>query len=108
MAYVKKYATDEERRAAMRKNGIKGAAAAKASGKKLGRPVGSKNLNQSNKNPRATIPPKTLTVREDDYQVIVKCAFAANKPIVEFMHVLAEHLKTKNPKLFSEEPKVEM
>lgn len=104
MAYVKKYATEEERRKAKSEAGKKGAASRIARGNnKGGRPKGS-----TNKNPRATIPPKTLTVREDDYQVIVKCAFAANKPIVEFMHILAEHLKAKNPKLFSEEPKVEM
>ena len=97
MAYVKKNLTPEQRSERARK------AALSVKNHKGGRPKGS-----TNKNPRATIPPKTLTVREDDYQVIVKCAFAANKPIVEFMHVLAEHLKAKNPKLFSEEPKVEM
>lgn len=47
-------------------------------------------------------PVKTLTVREPDYAVIVRCASFAQKPIVEFMHMNAEGLKKRNPHLFSE------
>lgn len=47
------------------------------------------------------IPARTLTVREPDYQVVVKMANAMNLPIVEFMHRAAEKWKANNPRLFS-------
>lgn len=54
------------------------------------------------------IPARTLTVREPDYAVIVKCASFAQKPIVEFMHLVAEGLKKRNPQIFGEDaPTVE-
>ena len=52
-------------------------------------------------NPTAKgIPNRTMSVRDPDYQVFVKCAFAANVPLVEFMHLNAEGLKKRNPKIF--------
>lgn len=45
---------------------------------------------------------RTMSVREPDYQVFVKCAFAANAPLVEFMHLNAEGLKKRNPKIFGD------
>lgn len=47
------------------------------------------------------IPARTLTIREPDYQVVVKMANAMNLPIVEFMHRAAEKWKANNPRLFS-------
>lgn len=47
------------------------------------------------------IPARTLTVREPDYQVVVKMANAMNLPIVEFMHRAAEKWKANNPRIFS-------
>ena len=68
-----------------------------------GRPKGSPN-----KNPIIGQASKTLTVREPDYAVIVRCASVAQKPIVEFMHIVAEGLKKRNPQIFGEyAPKVE-
>lgn len=104
MPYQKKYATEEERRRAKSEAGKKGAAARIAAGhNKGGRPKGSRN-----KNPSAAIPPKTMTVRENDYKVYVRLAYAANVPIVEFMHIVAESLKAKNPEIFNEDNKVKM
>lgn len=62
-----------------------------------GRPKGSPN-----KNPALGGASKTMTVREPDYRVFVKCAFADNVPLVQFMHKNAEGLKARNPHLFSE------
>ena len=50
-----------------------------------------------------------MTVREPDYKVYVKCASHNGVPIVEFMHILADHLKAKNAALFEPDAqKVEM
>ena len=50
-----------------------------------------------------------MTVREPDYKVYVKCASHNGVPIVEFMHLLAESLKKKNPNIFAPDAqKVEM
>ena len=105
MAYVKKYATEEERRKAKSVAGKKGAAARIAAGhNRGGRPKGS-----TNKNPSVALPVKTMTVREPDYKVYVKCASHNGVPIVEFMHILADHLKAKNAALFEPDAqKVEM
>lgn len=46
------------------------------------------------------VPTRTLTVRQPDYEVFVKCAYASNMPQVEFLHIVAENLKKKNPQLF--------
>ena len=94
MAYVKKYKTDAERRLAQSIAGKKGADKRRA--------VGYANVGRKPMDPALkAIPAKTLTVREPDYQVYVKCAFAANVPIVEFMHLNAEALKKRNPQLFA-------
>ena len=61
-----------------------------------GRPKGSPN-----KDPLIGVPSRTLTVRDPDYNVFVRCANAADKPIVSFMHDVAESLKAKNPALFA-------
>ena len=77
--------------------GKKGAARRIALGhNKGGRPKGSPN-----KNPVPKVPPRTLTVRDPDYQVVVKMANAMNLPIVEFMHRAAEKWKANNPRIFS-------
>lgn len=97
MAYQKKYTTDAERSLAKSLAGKKGAAARIAAGhNRGGRPKGSKN-----KNPSTREPARTLTVRKPDYEVFVKCAHAANIPQVEFLHIVAENLKKKNPHLFA-------
>ena len=84
--------------------GKKGAKATRERGHfRGGRPKGS-----TNKNPALGGASKTMTVRETDYQVFVKCAFAANVPLVEFMHLNAEGLKKRNPKIFgTDAPTVE-
>ena len=97
MPYVRKFKTDAELsafRSEMAKN---------RKNRKGGRPKGS-----TNKNPALGGASKTMTVREPDYQVFVKCAFAANVPLVEFMHLNAEGLKKRNPKIFcTDAPTVE-
>ena len=100
MPYQKKYATEEERRRAKAEGAKKAVLARIKNGNnnKGGRPKGSRN-----KNPSAAIPSKTMTVRENDYKVYVKLAYAANVPIVEFMHIVAESLKAKNPDIFKRE-----
>lgn len=90
MAYVKKYATAEERSAAFSR------AAKSRKHNNGGRPKGSPN-----KNPVPRVPSRTMTVREPDYKVYVKCASHNGVPIVEFMHILADHLKAKNAELFA-------
>ena len=90
MAYVRKFKTDAELAA------FRSQVAKSRKNNRGGRPKGSPN-----KNPVAHAPAKTLTVRQPDYEVIVKCAFAASVPLVEFMHMVAEGLKTKNPQLFA-------
>lgn len=50
------------------------------------------------------IPAKTLTVREPDYQVFVRLAHVEGVPQVEFLHIVAESLKRKNPDVFKAEP----
>ena len=44
-----------------------------------GRPKGA-----TNKNPLIGLPSKSMNVREPDYNVFVRCAHAANVPLVEF------------------------
>lgn len=61
-----------------------------------GRPKGSPN-----KDPLIGVPSRTLTVRQPDYDVFVRCSNAADEPIVSFMHDVAESLKMKNPVLFT-------
>lgn len=62
-----------------------------------GRPKGA-----TNKNPLIGLPSKSMNVREPDYNVFVRCAHAANVPLVEFMHMNAEGLKRRNPQLFTD------
>ena len=94
MAYVRKFKTAAEL-AAFRSHLAK-----TRKNNRGGRPKGSLN-----KNPAPRVPSRTLTVRQPDYEVIVKCAFAANVPQVEFLHMWAESLKVKNPQLFAKPQK---
>ena len=99
MPYQKKYKTDAERNLAKSLAGKKGAAALKASGNfRGGRPKGSPNKNAA---PR--VPTRTLTVREPDYNVFVRLASVEGVPQVEFLHIVAESLKRKNPDVFKSE-----
>lgn len=97
---MKKIRTPEEQAELSRKRseaGRKGAAAVR--NHRGGRPKG------STKDPSLkAIPSRTLTVREPDYQVYVKLANAQDVPIVEFMHLNAEHLKEVNPEVFKVPP----
>jgi hypothetical protein len=43
----------------------------------------------------------TMSIRKPDYDVFVRCANAADKPIVSFMHDVADSLKARNPALFA-------
>ncbi len=81
----------------------KGAAARKAVGyANVGRKKGTANPTAKG------VPNRTMSVRDSDYHVFVKCAFAANVPLVEFMHLNAEGLKKRNPKIFgTDAPTVE-
>lgn len=90
MAYERKFKTDAEL-AAFRSNMAKN-----RKNRKGGRPKG------WTKDPALkAIPARTLTVRQPDYDVFVRCANAADKPIVSFMHDVAESLKKKNPAIFT-------
>jgi len=96
MAYQKKYATEEERRLAKSIAGKKGAEGLRKSGNyKGGRPKGSRN-----KNPSVSEPTHSILVRESAYKVYVKCAGFSHKSLVDFMSIVAESLKKKNPQLF--------
>lgn len=92
MAYKKKYATRAELSAAL------SAAAKSRQNNRGGRPKGSKN-----KGPSRRVPTRTLTVREQDYDVFTTCARAALVPLVDFMHMNAGALKRRNPTLFAED-----
>ena len=102
--YVRVTKSKEELSALRSRLGKEGGAKRKAMGYKgVGRKKG------WTKDPSLkAIPARTLTVRDPDYAVIVKCASCAQKPIVEFMHMVAEGLKKRNPQIFGENaPKVE-
>lgn len=76
--------------------GRKGAAAAKArgnhkGGRRKGEPVGEISIKEL---------PKTISVREPDYNILVRLAHAQGTTIISFMHLLAQSLKAKNPSLF--------
>lgn len=97
MPYQKKYQTRTELSAALSE------AAKNRKHNRGGRPKGSKN-----KGPSKRTPTRTLTVREPDYHVFNKCAYTANVPMIEFMHMNAEGLKKRNPQIFGEDlPTVE-
>ena len=99
MPYQKKYKTDAERNLAKSLAGKKGAAALKASGNfRGGRPKGSPN-----KNAVPRVPTKTLTIREPDSNVFSRLAHVEGVPQVEFLHIIAEALKRKNPNVFKSE-----
>ena len=103
--YVRTTKSKEELSALRSQLGKKGAQSLlKSKNFRGGRPKGSPN-----KNPVLRVPSRTLTVRQPDYEVYVKLASVKNVPIVEFMHILADHLKAKNAALFAPDaPKVEM
>ena len=48
------------------------------------------------------VPNRTMSVREPDYKIFVRCANATDLPLVEFMHLNAEGLKKRNPQIFGE------
>lgn len=100
----KKKLTKEELSRIRSEAGKRGAASLlKSKNFKGGRPKG------STKDPALkAIPARTLTVREPDYKVYVKLAGVKGCPIVEFMHIVADSLKAKNPRIFSPsaEPKI--
>ena len=52
--------------------------------------------------PAKRTPTRTMTIREADYLVFNQCAHAARVPMVEFMHLNAEGLKKRNPKIFGD------
>ena len=91
MPYQKKYKTKAELSAAL------SAAAKNRKRNGGGRPKGSKN-----KGPSKRTPTRTMTIREPDYIVFNKCSRAAGVPMVEFMHLNAEGLKKRNPKIFGD------
>ena len=91
MPYVRKFKTDAELSA------FRSEIAKNRKNRRGGRPKGSPN-----KNPALGGSSKTMTIREPDYRVFNKCAHAANVPMVEFMHMNAEGLKSRNPHLFAE------
>ncbi len=92
MAYVRKFKTAAELSA------FRSQIAKNRKNNRGGRKPGSPN-----KNPAVHEPVRTLTVRQSDYDVIVKCAFTAEKTIVNFMHLVAEGLKKRNPQIFGED-----
>lgn len=51
-----------------------------------------------------SIPSRTITVREPDYQVFVKLAANDKCPIVEFMHKVANKLRELNPHILNAPP----
>lgn len=69
--------------------------------KALGYAMVGRKKGNPNTNPLIGEPSRTLSVRQSDYNVFVRCANAADKPIVSFMHDVAESLKKKNPVLFT-------
>ncbi len=77
--------------------GKKGAANRIAKGNNRGgRPKGSPNKNPSG----IETDTRSIMVRTSDHKVFMKCANFVDKPLVDFMTVLAENLKKKNPQLF--------
>ena len=97
VGYVRKTKSKEELSTLRSELGKKGAQGLRKSGNfRGGRKKG------WTKDPaKKAIPSRTLTVRQPDYEVFVKCAFAANVPQVEFLHLVADGLKAKNPQLFA-------
>ena len=90
MAYVRKFKTDTEL-AAFRSNMAKNRKVNRG-----GRPKG------CTKDPSlAAVPVRSLSIRQPDYEVFVRCAYATEQPIVSFVHEVAESLKAKNPALFA-------
>lgn len=87
--------TKEELSAIRAKAGAKGAEALRKSGNfKGGRKKG------WTKDPALkAIPPRSLTVRDPDYQVFRKFAFAKEVPIVEAMHKIAASILKNYPDL---------
>lgn len=91
--------TKEELSAIRAAAGAKGAAALRASGNfRGGRKKG------WTKDPTLkAIPPRSLTVREPDYQVFRKFAFKKEVPIVEGMHKIAASILRNHPELKPED-----
>ena len=64
-----------------------------------GRPKGSHNKG----NTAVGVPTMTMTVHKPAYQVFSKLAKVKNVTNIEFMDILAESLKAKNPRIFTKE-----
>lgn len=97
-SYVRQTKSDAELKALRSALGRKGGEARKALGyATVGRPKGSRN-----RKPGVALPSKTLSVRGPDYKVYSKLAKVQGVSLAEFMHLLAEHMKLKNPRLFFE------
>ena len=94
--YIRKTKSNEELRALRSQLGKKGGEKRKAMGyATVGRKKGWR------KDPALKAPkPKTLTIRQPDYCVYRKLATVQGVPLAEFMHMLAESLKAKNPAHF--------
>lgn len=53
------------------------------------------------------IPMRSVGLREPDYKVFVRLAGFKGCPLVELMHIVAEALRAKNPKIFdTPDPKI--
>ena len=105
MAYKKKYATEEERRRAKSEAGKRGAEALKQSGNWRG----GRKKGVPNKNTTASAEPvHSVQVRESAYKIFVRLAHVANQTLTGFMSKVAESLKLKNAKHFTDEPPVNM
>ena len=95
MPYVRKY-TDEELAAKRRELGKLNIERRREAGQlNVGRKKGGKN-----KTPNPLGPVRNMTVREPDYNVFYRLAVAKNMPAAQFMHLVAEALKARNPRLF--------
>lgn len=94
MAYQKKNLTPEQRSELARK------ASAARKNKRGGRPKG------WTKDPALVVKKqrRSLACYDEDYKIIVKLANVARKTQVEFIHLVAESLKAKNPQVNFDEP----
>ncbi len=77
--------------------GKRGADALRKSGKyKGGRPKGVKNGTPSGIENET----RSVSIRKDAHATFQKCAFAAGRSLIDFMSLVAEAIKKKNPQLF--------
>lgn len=101
MAKEKRKLTPEELYAIRANNARNAVAKRMANGTNNGgRPKGSRNKNSLPK-----VPAKKMTVREGDYNIFVQLAAKRNISISGLIHLIAETLKARNSKLFSQSSK---